>query len=52
MRFFWPEQLWLAPLLPMLVVLSVWLMRRRTYLAGLLTLASAALSVWWFGGVV
>lgn len=28
MRFIWPEQLWLAMLLPLLVLLYVWLMRR------------------------
>lgn len=29
MRFIWPEQLWLALLLPLLVFLYVWLLRRR-----------------------
>jgi Ca-activated chloride channel family protein len=29
MKFQWPEMLWLALLLPLLVVLYVWLMRRR-----------------------
>ena len=29
MTFLWPEQLWLALLLPLMVVLYVWLMRRR-----------------------
>jgi Ca-activated chloride channel family protein len=29
MKFLWPEMLWLALLLPLLVLLYVWLMRRR-----------------------
>ncbi|HSW21924.1 MAG TPA: BatA domain-containing protein, partial [Burkholderiaceae bacterium] len=29
MRFIWPDQLWLAMLLPLLVLLYTWLLRRR-----------------------
>lgn len=33
MKFLWPEMLWLAVLVPLLVVLYVWLLRRRKVLA-------------------
>jgi hypothetical protein len=50
-RFIWPEQLWLASLLPLLVFekKETEVTALFAYLAGLLMLAAATLSSWWFG---